>query len=86
MDTENGKKIAFVQIAGLVARRIICDVDIGSLLKAGDVFGLIRFGSRVDIYFPSDTSVLVLEGQKTIAGETIIADFSKGNKSVKGQD
>jgi len=45
-----------------------------------------RFGSKVDIYFPSDTSVLVLEGQKTIAGETIIADFSKGNKSVKGQD
>ena len=52
MDTENGKKIAFVQIAGLVARRIICDVDIGSSLQAGEVFGLIRFGSRVDIYFP----------------------------------
>ena len=43
METENGKKIAFVQIAGLVARRIICDVGIGSSLKAGDVFGLIRF-------------------------------------------
>ena len=58
METENGKKIAFVQIAGLVARRIICDVGIGSLLKAGEVFGLIRFGSRVDIYFPSDVSVI----------------------------
>ena len=83
MDTENGKKIAFVQIAGLVARRIICDVGIGSLLKAGEVFGLIRFGSRVDIYFPSDVSVMVLKGQKMIAGETIIGDFTKSSKSVK---
>ena len=85
MDTENGKKIAFVQIAGLVARRIICDVDKGSLLKAGEVFGLIRFGSRVDIYFPKEVSTLVLVGQKTISGETILGDFTKSNKSVKGQ-
>jgi len=85
MDTENGKKIAFVQIAGLVARRIICDVDKGSLLKAGEVFGLIRFGSRVDIYFPKEVSTLVLVGQKTISGETIIGDFTKSHKSVKGQ-
>ena len=83
MDAENGKKIAFVQIAGLVARRIICDVDIGSSLKAGEVFGLIRFGSRVDIYFPSDVAVMVLKGQKMIAGETIIGDFTKSAKSVK---
>ena len=83
METENGKKIAFVQIAGLVARRIICNVGIGSLLKAGEVFGLIRFGSRVDIYFPSDVSVMVLKGQKMIAGETIIGDFTKSSKSVK---
>ena len=83
MDTENGKKIAFVQIAGLVARRIICDVDIGSSLKAGEIFGLIRFGSRVDIYFPSDVAVMVLQGQKMIAGETIIGDFTKSSKLVK---
>ena len=83
METENGKKIAFVQIAGLVARRIICDVGIGSLLKAGEVFGLIRFGSRVDIYFPSDVSVMVLKGQKMIAGETIIGDFTKSSKPVR---
>ena len=83
METENGKKIAFVQIAGLVARRIICDVGIGSLLNAGEVFGLIRFGSRVDIYFPSDVSVMVLKGQKMIAGETIIGDFTKSSKSVR---
>ena len=85
MDTENGKKIAFVQIAGLVARRIICDVEIGNPLKAGEIFGLIRFGSRVDIYFPSDVSIMILKGQKTIAGETIIGDFSKNTKSVKEQ-
>ena len=82
MDTENGKKIAFVQIAGLVARRIICDVDIGAHLKSGDIFGIIRFGSRVDIYFPSDASTKVLVGQKMIAGETIIADFTKNSKPV----
>ena len=82
MDTENGKKIAFVQIAGLVARRIICDVDIGSHLKSGDIFGIIRFGSRVDIYFPSEASIKVLVGQKMIAGETIIADFTKSSKPV----
>ena len=83
MDTENGNKIAFVQIAGLVARRIICDVEIGHSLKAGEIFGLIRFGSRVDVYFPSDVSVMVLKGQKMIAGETIIGDFSKNAKPVK---
>ncbi len=83
MDTENGNKIAFVQIAGLVARRIICDVDIGHSLRAGEIFGLIRFGSRVDIYFPSEVSVMVLKGQKMIAGETIIGDFSKNAKPVK---
>ena len=82
MDTENGNKIAFVQIAGLVARRIICDVEIGHSLKAGEIFGLIRFGSRVDIYFPAEVSVKVLKGQKMIAGETIIGDFSKNSKPV----
>ena len=82
MDTENGNKIAFVQIAGLVARRIICDVEIGHSLKAGEIFGLIRFGSRVDIYFPAEASVMVLKGQKMIAGETIIGDFSKNSKPV----
>ncbi len=83
MNTENGNQIAFVQIAGLVARRIICDVDTGSKLKSGQVFGLIRFGSRVDVYFPSNVSILVLKGQKMIAGETIIGDFTKSRKSVR---
>ena len=54
-----------------------------SYLKAGDIFGIIRFGSRVDIYFPSEASTKVLVGQKMIAGETIIADFTKSSKPVK---
>ena len=57
--------------------------EIGHSLKAGEIFGLIRFGSRVDVYFPSDVSVMVLKGQKMIAGETIIGDFSKNAKPVK---
>ena len=77
------KKLHLFKLVGLVARRIICDVDIGSYLKAGEIFGLIRFGSRVDIYFPSEVSVMVLKGQKMIAGETIIGDFSKSAKPVK---
>ena len=72
MDTENGKKIAFVQIAGLVARRIICDVEIGNSLKAGEIFGLIRFGSRVDIYF-KNFNVLAKVGQNVTAGESLLA-------------
>ena len=75
MDTENGKKIAFVQIAGLVARRIICDVDKGSLLKAGEVFGLIRFGSRVDVYLPKGSVEDVKVGDIVKAGETIIGSL-----------
>ena len=75
MDTENGNKIAFVQIAGLVARRIICDVDIGNSLIAGEIFGLIRFGSRVDVYLPKTFKSEVKVGDKTIAGETIIGSY-----------
>ena len=52
MDVGNNKKIGFVQIAGLIARRIITSVDVGSELKTGEILDLIRFGSRVDIYFP----------------------------------
>lgn len=76
METKSGKKIGFVQIAGLVARRIVCDLEEEAEVKAGERFGLIRFGSRVDIYLPIKTAVLVSEGQTTIAGETVIADFS----------
>lgn len=77
---DNGLKVGFVQIAGLIARRIRCDVSVGDSLKAGQRFGLIRFGSRVDVFLPPDVVPLVIVGQKTIAGETVIADI----KSTEG--
>ncbi|NQY82821.1 MAG: phosphatidylserine decarboxylase [Alphaproteobacteria bacterium] len=64
--------IAFVQIAGLVARRIICHLDEGQSLRAGARFGLIRFGSRVDVYLPTDAAVCVAVGQRMIAGQTVL--------------
>ena len=66
-------KIGFVQIAGLVARRILCDVDVGDRLVAGQIYGLIRFGSRVDVWLPAAVEPLVRPGQKSIAGETVLA-------------
>lgn len=68
--------IACVQIAGLLARRILCDVDVGERLSAGEVYGLIRFGSRVDIWLPLSVMPQVLVGQKSVAGETILARLS----------
>ncbi|MHA7773289.1 phosphatidylserine decarboxylase [Roseibium sp. M-1] len=74
---ENGDlKIGVVQIAGLVARRIVCFVREGETLNAGERFGLIRFGSRLDVYFPAGTQPKVALGQIMIAGETVLADLS----------
>lgn len=72
METDSGKKILFVQIAGLVARRIVCYVKPGDELEKGERFGLIRFGSRVDIYFPPDADIQVRLGDKVAAGETVL--------------
>lgn len=82
METKNGIKIAFVQIAGLVARRIVCDLEEEQEVKAGQRYGLIRFGSRADIYLPLNTALLVSEGQICVGGETIIADL-KMKKSAQ---
>ncbi len=68
-------KIGVVQIAGLVARRIVCFVREGESLSCGDRFGLIRFGSRLDVYFPADTVPKVALGQTMIAGESLLADL-----------
>lgn len=73
---EDGTKVAVVQIAGLVARRILCFAKTGQSLRAGDRFGLIRFGSRLDVYLPPGVAPLVALGQTMIAGESIIADLS----------
>jgi phosphatidylserine decarboxylase len=74
MTTASGKDIAFVQIAGLVARRIVCPAEEGDVLKAGERFGIIRFGSRVDVYLDEGTTPMVVVGQRTLGGETVIAD------------
>jgi len=73
--TSDGREFALVQIAGLVARRIKCDVAKGARVKAGERFGIIRFGSRVDVYLPDGVVPLVMAGQTTVGGETILADM-----------
>jgi phosphatidylserine decarboxylase len=73
--TAEGHQIVVVQIAGLVARRIVCHIDDGDKVQAGATYGLIRFGSRVDTYVPLGSRVLVEPGQKTIGGETVLAEL-----------
>jgi phosphatidylserine decarboxylase len=77
VQTHDGTRIGFTQIAGLVARRIVPWVKAGDYVMAGQRVGLIRFGSRVDVYLPAGTSSRVLLGQRTIAGETVIAEVGK---------
>ncbi|NVN86901.1 MAG: phosphatidylserine decarboxylase [Rhodopseudomonas sp.] len=72
-------QIGVIQIAGLVARRIVSFVREGQSVAAGERFGLIRFGSRLDVYLPEGAKPLVSEGQTSIAGETVLADFSLGD-------
>jgi len=72
MTNSNGEELILVQIAGLIARRIVCDVKENDETKQGDKFGIIRFGSRVDLYF-ENYQTLVRQNQKTISGETLLA-------------
>jgi phosphatidylserine decarboxylase len=74
--TENGSSIWMVQIAGLIARRIVCWVKVGDTVKKGERFGLIRFGSRVDVYLPENFRTAVKIGQKVRAGETPLGYLS----------
>ena len=73
MTTDDGHDIAFAQVAGLIARRILCDLKEGDVVERGDRFGLIRFGSRTDIYLDEGMEAAVDVGQTMIGGETIIA-------------
>jgi phosphatidylserine decarboxylase len=75
----DGTSVVFKQIAGLIARRIVPFVNEGQSVAAGERIGMIRFGSRVDVYLPEGTSPLVAEGQTSLAGETVIADLSVQN-------
>jgi phosphatidylserine decarboxylase len=73
--TDTGAEVVAVQIAGLLARRIVCDARVGDKLSIGDTYGLIRFGSRLDTYLPPGSEPLVKEGQRAIAGETVLAEL-----------
>ncbi len=82
MSLEGGGELAFVQIAGLVARRIRATLEPGETVHRGARFGLIRFGSRVDVYLPPDAEVCVSAGQITTAGETVIARLGARDAST----
>ena len=75
IEAAGGYKIGVTQIAGLIARRILTFVNEGDSVEAGQRIGMIRFGSRVDVYLPAGTGSLVLLGQRTLAGETVLADI-----------
>jgi phosphatidylserine decarboxylase len=83
--TPTGHVVGLVQIAGLVARRIVGFVGEGEELHAGQRIGLIRFGSRCDVYLPTGIAALALEGQRAIAGETVLADLSGPRAPRKGR-
>lgn len=75
--TPDGHEVVAVQIAGLVARRIVCDIRPGEKVAVGDTYGLIRYGSRLDTYLPEGSEVLVLPGQRAVGGETILAELPR---------
>lgn len=73
--TREGAEVIAVQIAGLIARRIVCNAHVGDKLDIGETYGLIRFGSRLDTYLPAGSKLLVTRGQRTLAGETVLAEL-----------
>ncbi len=83
--TSDGRDIAVVQIAGLIARRILCALDRGQRVRAGERFGMIRFGSRLDVYLPKGVAPLVTVGQTAVAGETVLADFGSDEADRGGE-
>ena len=78
VERSDGLRVGFTQIAGLVARRIVPFVKPGDMVAAGQRIGLIRFGSRVDVYLPEGTAPKVVLGQRIIAGETVLARIGDG--------
>ena len=85
VETQDKKLVAFTQIAGLIARRIRCDIREGDQVVSGQRFGIIRFGSRSDVYLPKGVNPLVVVGQKMIGGETVIADFKSKEEPRTGE-
>ncbi len=84
LETANGQEIAFVQIAGLVARRIVCDLQENQSVAAGERYGIIRFGSRADVYLPEGVNPLVVVGQRAVGGETILANLKSAETAREG--
>ena len=84
IETADGTRIGVVQIAGLVARRIVCFVKEGDTIPVGERFGLIRFGSRLDVYLPAGIVPAVAVGTTAVAGETILADLKAPQQIVTG--
>lgn len=86
LESPEGIRLIVVQIAGLIARRILCEISLGDDVSLGDPYGIIRFGSRVDLYVPSEAEILVAQGQRMVGGETILAVMPKVQEaSLKGQ-
>ena len=85
IEAKDGKRVGIVQIAGLVARRIVGFVEEGRQLEPGERIGLIRFGSRCDVYLPEGVMPLVLPGQRTVAGETVIAALDGPQQPRQGR-
>jgi phosphatidylserine decarboxylase len=85
IEMADGRTLGVVQIAGLVARRIVCFVAEGASLRTGERFGLIRFGSRLDVYLPNGVSPLCCVGQAAVAGETVIADLASAEPPRIGE-
>lgn len=83
IEAENGRRFGLVQIAGLVARRVVCRLEVGDQVGVGDRFGMIRFGSRVDLYLPRGFDPMIAEGQTAVAGETIIG-FNVAREQAEG--
>ncbi len=81
----DGSEVGVVQIAGLVARRIVCWLNRGDDVRTGQRFGMIRFGSRVDVYLPPGVPALVAVGQRMMAGETVIADLNSDEPARSGE-
>lgn len=84
--TYDGVDLGFIQIAGLVARRIVCELKVEEPVRAGQVFGLIRFGSRMDVFLPEGVAPLVVPYQTTVAGETVIADLQSDESARQGEE
>ena len=85
MTTDGNKDVAFVQIAGLVARRIVSHIEPGQKVLAGERFGLIRFGSRMDVYLDEGMKPMVCVGQRAVGGETVLADEKSRERARVGE-